>query len=223
MGRSGIKIRDVADGSPGQRAGLAAGDEILTINGHAVADELALRFHLAEESVEVEVRKAGGSEERHNFDLSESQGLGIEVEDFRTRTCNNACLFCFIDQLPSGVRASLRVKDDDYRLSFLHGNYITLTNLPERELDRIVEQRLSPLYVSVHATEPDLRTYMLGRRKADDLDRKLRKLTEGGITVHAQIVLMPGLNDGAHLEKSVHDLHRYFPGVDSIAIVPLGL
>ena len=223
MGRSGIKIRDVANGSLGQRAGLSAGDEILTINGHPVPDELALQFYLTEESVELEVRKAEGAEERHDFDLSEGKGLGIEVEDFRTRTCNNACLFCFIDQLPPGVRPTLRIKDDDYRLSFLHGNYITLTNLPERELDRIIEQRLSPLYVSVHATDPELRTHMLGRRKVDALDRKLRKLTEGGITLHTQIVLMPGINDGAHLEKTVHDLHQYYPGVDSIAIVPLGL
>jgi putative radical SAM enzyme (TIGR03279 family) len=223
MGKSGIKICDVVSGSPGERAGLSAGDEILSINGHPVPDELALKFYLAEESVVLEVRKAGGAEERHGFDLSEGSGLGIEVEDFRTRTCNNACLFCFIDQLPPGARPTLRVKDDDYRLSFLHGNYITLTNLPERELDRIIEQRLSPLYISVHATDPDLRTHMLGRRKVDDLDRKLRRLTENGITLHTQIVLMPGINDGAHLEKTVHDLHQYYPGVNSIAIVPLGL
>jgi hypothetical protein len=165
-------------------------------------DELALKFHLAEESIALEVRKAGGVEERHDFDLSGGQGLGIDVEDFRTRTCNNACLFCFIDQLPPGVRPTLKVKDDDYRLSFLHGNYITLTNLPERELDRIIEQRLSPLYVSVHATEPTLRTHILGRRKVDDLDRKIRKLIDGGVRLHTQIVLMPGINDGANLEAA---------------------
>ncbi len=223
MGRSGIRIREVADGSIGQQAGLCQGDEILAINGNLIPDELALRFHLAQESVEIEVRRASGMEERLALELPEGESVGIEVEDFRTRTCNNSCLFCFIDQLPPGVRPSLRVKDDDYRLSFLHGNYITLTNLPERELDRIIEQKLSPLYVSVHATDPELRTRMLGRRKADDLDRKMRKLIAGGITLHAQIVLMPGINDGVNLETSVNALYGYYPGVDSIAIVPLGL
>ncbi len=223
MARIGVKIRDVADGSLGQLAGFSVGDEILTINGHPVPDELALKFHLAQERVEVEVRKAGGAEECLEFDMPEGQSLGIEVEDFRTRTCNNACLFCFIDQLPPGVRPTLQIKDDDYRLSFLHGNYITLTNLPERELDRIIEQKLSPLYISVHATDPELRTRLLGRRKVDDLDRKLRKLIDGGVTLHTQIVLMPEINDGINLEKTVHDLYRFYPGVDSIAIVPLGL
>jgi putative radical SAM enzyme (TIGR03279 family) len=147
----------------------------------------------------------------------------VQVEDFRTRTCNNACLFCFIDQLPPGVRPTLMVKDDDYRLSFLHGNYITLTNLPEKELDRMIEQALSPVYVSVHATDPELRTRILGRKKVDDLDRKMRKLIDGGIRLHTQIVLMPGINDGKHLEKTVFDLYSFYPGVNSVAIVPLGL
>ena len=169
------------------------------------------------------VRKADETEEHIKADLSETTALGVKVEDFRTRTCNNACLFCFIDQLPPGVRPGLKIKDDDYRLSFLHGNYITLTNLPDKELDRIIEQRLSPLYVSVHATDPDLRTRMLGRRKADDLDRKLEKLIEGRIQIHAQIVLMPQINDGAHLKKTVFDLYGLYPGIQSIAIVPLGL
>ena len=167
--------------------------------------------------------RASGAEKTYKVDLSHSSSLGIKVEDFRTRTCNNSCLFCFIDQLPPGVRPSLRVKDDDYRLSFLHGNYITLTNLAEKELDRIVEHRLTPLYVSVHATDPELRARMLGRKKTDDLESKMKKLIAGGITLHAQIVLMPGINDGRHLRKTVSDLYRLFPGVESAAIVPLGL
>ncbi len=223
MTKTGIKIRQVESGSLGHRIGLAPGDEILAVNGHPVSDELALKFYLAEESVELAVRRSCGGEESFNLDLSEDGSLGITVEDFRTRTCNNACLFCFIDQLPVGVRDTLKVKDDDYRLSFLHGNYITLTNLPERELDRIIEQRLSPLYVSVHATDPDLRTRILGRRKADDLHRKMTKLIDGGIRLHTQIVLMPRVNDGQNLEHTVFDLYGYYPGVDSIAIVPLGL
>ena len=223
MARRGVRIQQVEAGSPGSRIGLAPGDEILTANGRVVADELALKFYLAEEVVDLEVRKADGALATLSVELSEGKNLGIQVEDFRTRTCNNACLFCFIDQLPPTVRPSLKVKDDDYRLSFLHGNYITLTNLPESELDRMIEQALSPIYVSVHSTEPELRTRILGRRKVDDLDRKLRKLTQGGIRIHAQIVLMPGINDGQHLDRTVSDLAGYYPGIQSVAIVPLGL
>jgi putative radical SAM enzyme (TIGR03279 family) len=223
MTRAGIKIREVEAGSIAADLGIQAGDEILTVNGRPIPDELALKFWLAEELVDVEVRKPTGEERVFEVDLTEYGNLGIKVEDFRTRTCNNACLFCFIDQLPPGVRPSLQIKDDDYRLSFLHGNYITLTNLPERELDRILEQALSPLYVSVHATDPDLRTFMLGRRKTDDLERKMKKLIAGGIRLHTQVVLMPEINDGAHLQNTVQDLYGYYPGVDSIAIVPLGL
>jgi putative radical SAM enzyme (TIGR03279 family) len=223
MTRSGTKIRKVEFGSSAHRIGLIPGDQILAINGHPVPDELALRFHLADELINLQVRRVDGSEVSHELDLTEGTDLGVELEDFRTRTCNNACLFCFIDQLPPGVRDTLKVKDDDYRLSFLHGNYITLTNLADRELDRIIEQRLSPLYVSVHATDPDLRTRILGRRKVDDLERKLTRLIQGGILLHTQIVLMPGINDGKHLEKTVFDLYDRYPGVDSTAIVPLGL
>jgi putative radical SAM enzyme (TIGR03279 family) len=223
MGRNGIRIEEVERGSPAERLGLVPGDEILAVNGRPIPDELSLKFHLAEESVDIEIRKSNGEEFSLPAELAEGAGLGIKVEDFRTRTCNNACLFCFIDQLPQDVRPTLKIKDDDYRLSFLHGNYITLTNLPERELDRIIEQALSPLYVSVHATDPALRTRILGRRKADDLARKMRKLIDGGIRLHTQVVLMPKINDGRDLETTVFTLYGYQPGVSSVAIVPLGL
>jgi len=223
MSVRGIRILSVENGSPAESLGLAPGDEILSVNGHPTPDELALRFYLAEEELLLEVRKAGGATVRLRADELHGNTLGVDVEEFRTRTCSNSCMFCFVNQLPSGVRASLRVKDDDYRLSFLHGNYITLTNLPEKELGRIIEQALSPLYVSVHATEVDLRTRILGRKKADDLAGKIRKLIDGGIRLHTQIVLMPGINDGSHLKRTVFDLYRYYPGVDSVAIVPLGL
>ena len=223
MSAGGLRILGVDPGSAAENLGLAAGDEILSVNGHPTPDELALRFYLAEEDWVLEVRKAGGATVHLRAGDRHGGTLGVEVEEFQTRTCANSCMFCFINQLPPGVRASLRVRDDDYRLSFLHGNYITLTNLPEKELDRIVEQRLSPLYVSVHATEENLRTRILGRKKADDLAGKIRKLTDGGIRLHTQVVLMPGINDGGHLERTVFDLYRYYPGVDSVAIVPLGL
>lgn len=223
MPKKGLRILEVEPGSVADELGFKPGDEILTVNGREIPDELALQFHLSDELVEICVGKAGGTEEYIEADLSESTHLGIKVEEFKTRTCGNACLFCFIDQLPENVRPALKLKDDDYRLSFLHGNYITLTNLPGRELDRIVEQRLSPLYVSVHATDPELRARMLGRKRPDDLGGKLKKLIEGGISIHAQVVLMPEINDGSHLKQTVFDLYGMHPGIESIAIVPLGL
>ncbi len=223
MGTRGIKILEVESGSVAEEIGLKRGDQILTVNGHEVSDELALRFHLSEEQADLCVRHSSGDIRIYEIDTSFTTELGIKVEEFRTRTCNNACLFCFIDQLPPGVRASLRVKDDDYRLSFLHGNYVTLTNLMEADLQRIIEQRLSPLFVSVHATDSQLRRKILGRKKADKLDRNLRVLTRGGIRIHAQIVLIPGINDGKHLEKTLLDLFALYPGIQSVAIVPVGL
>jgi putative radical SAM enzyme (TIGR03279 family) len=223
MAERGVRIREVGPRSVAARAGLATGDVIVAVNGHPVQDELALRFYLAEEQVVLGVARAGGGEATIEIDLSRGAALGVAVEDFKTRTCSNSCLFCFVDQLPPEARTSLKVKDDDYRLSFLHGNYITLTNMGARELDRIIEQALSPLYVSVHATDTALRTRILGRRKPDALDAKLRKLIDGGIRLHAQVVLMPGINDGTNLERTVFDLYQLFPGVASVAIVPLGL
>lgn len=223
MTTRGIKILEVESGSAAEETGLEPGDQILSVNGHEVSDELALRFYLSEELVDLCVRHSSGVTEHFEIDTSDSIDIGITVEEFRTQTCNNACLFCFIDQLPPGVRSSLRVKDDDYRLSFLHGNYVTLTNLTKKDLTRIIEQRLSPLFVSVHSTDPQLRKKILGRKKADQLVTKLRTLIRGGIRIHAQIVLIPGINDGKHLEKTLFSLYKLYPGVQSVAIVPLGL
>jgi putative radical SAM enzyme (TIGR03279 family) len=223
MAKKGLKILEVEPGSIAEEMGLSPGDRILSINGCPIPDELALQFRLSDEYLNFFVLKANGAEEHLEADLSEGTSLGVRVEDFRTCTCNNACLFCFVDQLPPAVRPSLRIKDDDYRLSFLHGNYITLTNLSEKELDRIIEHRLSPIYVSVHSSDPDLRTRMLGRKKVDNLAHKLGKLICGGIQIHAQIVLMPEINDGPHLQKTVFDLYELNPGVQSVAVVPLGL
>ncbi len=223
MSKRAIRILEVGAASRAREIGLAPGDQILTLNGREVPDELALRFYLSGENIELCVQHPDGTKECFVTDLPEGADLGITVEEFRTRTCNNSCIFCFIDQLPPCVRPALKVKDDDYRLSFLHGNYITLTNLSGKELDRILEQRLSPLYVSIHATDPQLRALILGRKKADDLEGKLLKLARGGIRLHAQIVLMPGINDDGHLEKTVFDLFRLYPSVQSVAIVPVGL
>ncbi len=223
MSHQGIKILEVEKGSAAEKAGLIPGERVLEADGHEITDELALRFYLADETVDLLVRRADGRHEHLNVDLSEGETLGIRVEEFKTRTCNNACLFCFVDQLPARVRPTLRIKDDDYRLSFLHGNYITLTNLNAKDIARIIELRLSPLYVSVHAIEPDLRTRILGRKKKDDLTGKIARLTDHRIRLHAQIVVMPGINDGKHLEKTVADLHGFYPGLQSVAVVPVGL
>ena len=223
MTLKGTRILKVKRGSAAAKAGLTPGDSILTVNGHAIDDELALRFYLSDERLKLCVLQSNGSERRVVLELPEGADPGLQMEEFRTQTCNNACLFCFVDQLPPGVRPGLRVKDDDYRLSFLHGNYVTLTNVSEKGLNRIIEQRLSPMYVSVHATEADLRTQILGRKKADDLHGKIKALVREGIQIHAQVVLMPGINDGTHLKKTVYDLYRLYPGVQSVAIVPLGL
>jgi len=223
MAARGIKILDVSKNSAAERIGLRPGDRILTVNGHEVADELALRFYLSEEFVDLWVQRSSGVEKHFKADFSDEGDPGITVEEFRTKTCNNSCVFCFVDQLPPAVRPSLRIKDDDYRLSFLHGNYITLTNVAEREMNRIIEQRLSPLYVSVHATDPELRNSILGRKKPDNLIAKLRRLAGGGIRIHAQIVLMPGVNDGENLKRTVFELFRLYPGVQSVAIVPVGI
>lgn len=223
MPQRGIKILEVDPGSAAEGIGLTPGDRIIEADGHAVSDELALRFYLADDSIKLLIRRTDGTENLLEADLSEQTGLGIRVEEFKTRICCNKCIFCFVDQLPPSVRPSLRIKDDDYRLSFLHGNYITLTNLGSSELSRIIEQRLSPLYISVHATEANLRSRILGRKKHDSLTAKIGRLVKNRITLHAQIVLMPGINDGKHLEKTVSDLRSFYPGVQSVAIVPLGL
>ena len=224
---NGIKIMEVVSDSAADRAGLEPGDWLLTINGREITDELALRFYLnAEEQSIICWRRAGDKdsrERRFKINIDEASDLGVIVEEFSTRRCSNACIFCFVDQLPPETRPALRIKDDDYRLSFLYGNYVTLTNATEKDIDRIIEQRLSPLYLSVHASDPELRARILGRKKTDNLEKKLTRLTRGGARIHAQIVLMPGINDGAQLEKTVMDLYRFHPGVESVAIVPVGL
>ncbi|MBN1567295.1 MAG: DUF512 domain-containing protein [Acidobacteria bacterium] len=223
MANKGLRILKVRKGSPAERACLMPEDSLLKANGRGIEDELGLRFYLSEGHADLYIRRSNGIEESIRVHFAEGEDPGLVVEEFRTRTCNNACLFCFVDQLPSGVRPGLRVKDDDFRLSFLHGNYITLTNVSEKDLRRIIEQRLSPLYVSVHATDPDLRKRILGRKKTDGLHHKLGALVRGGIRIHAQIVLMPGINDGEHLEQTIRELYRFYPGIQSVAIVPLGL
>jgi putative radical SAM enzyme (TIGR03279 family) len=218
-------VAAVRAGSDAAAAGLRAHDRVLAVNGVVLRDAIDFQFHASDGSLRLEVEREG---RRRPLTLVRACGdLGVELVPPRPgdiATCANKCVFCFIHQLPKGMRRSLYVKDDDYRLSFLHGNYITLTDLDEAAFDRIVEQRLSPLYVSVHATDGALRHRLLGqpRRSAEILPR-LERLAQARIRVHAQIVLCPGLNDGPHLARTIAGLAPLHPHVATAAIVPVGL
>ncbi len=216
----------VRQGSAAAAAGVCGGDRLLAVNGAPLRDVIDFHFNAGEEELRIELERAGA---RTAARLVRRRGraLGLEFETPRPAeisTCANKCVFCFIHQLPRGMRRSLYVKDDDYRLSFLHGNYITLTDLDEAELERIETQRLSPLYVSVHATDPALRHELLGRpRVATPILPVMARLARARISMHAQIVLCPGLNDGAQLARTVFDLSALHPEVRTTAIVPVGL
>jgi putative radical SAM enzyme (TIGR03279 family) len=200
------------------------GDEIISINGHSLHDVIDFRFYSAEDHIVVTLRR-GFETAEFEIEKDPDEPLGVEFADVLfdgVRLCGAHCVFCFVEQLPKGLRKSLYLKDDDYRLSFLHGNYVTLANATHQDLERIIVQRLSPLYVSVHATEPDLRERMLGRGAPDILDQ-MDFLAQGRISLHTQIVLCRGINDGEHLDRSVADLAARYPTVQSIAIVPVGL
>ncbi len=208
-------------------AGLQPGDELLAVNEHSVRDVIDVQFYAAEPEVELLIRREG---ELWLYELEREYGepLGLSFEhptfDTDIRRCNNQCLFCFVTQMaPRGFRRSLAIKDDDYRYSFLEGNYVTLTNLSDADWERIAEQHLSPLYVSVHATAPDLRRKLLGNPKAPDIMTQLRRLAEARIEVHTQLVIVPELNDGDEMARSVRDLANLWPAVRSISVVPVGL
>ncbi len=220
----GVVLAAVRRRSPAAAAGLQPGDRVLAINGHPLRDAIDFQFHAAEERLRLLVEREG---RRRRVVLARTGDLGLELVPPRPRdiaTCANKCVFCFIHQNPRGLRRSLYVKDDDFRLSFLHGNYITLSDLDEAALARIESQRLSPLYISVHATDPVLRHRLLGQPRHDaDILPRLERLARAGIRMHAQIVLCPGLNDGPALARTIADLRRLHPQVATAAIVPVGL
>jgi putative radical SAM enzyme (TIGR03279 family) len=222
--RGGVQITAVEPDSLAEEMGLEAGDRLVKVNGDRLRDVLDWRFYAGGETeLTVTVEKHDGEIWELEVEIDEGEEWGLEFETIMPRQCANDCVFCFIKQNPAGARRSLFIKDEDVRLSFLHGNYTTMTSMTEREFRRIVEQRLSPQYVSVHATDPELRRFMLGRERADDIVATLRRLVDERIDVHAQIVLCPEINDGAALERTVHDLASLHPGVVSAAIVPLGM
>jgi putative radical SAM enzyme (TIGR03279 family) len=206
----------------GAEIGLKSGDELLSINGNSVSDQLDYRFYSAEERIELVVQR---DIERLIFEIEKeyNEDIGIELEEMKMMSCGNACIFCFVFQNPKGMRKSMYFKDEDYRFSFLYGHYVTLTTVSDEDLKRIVQQQLSPLYISVHATESKTRQLLLGIKHEDHLLEKIRYLVDGGIELHAQIVLCPGINDGEIFDQTVSDLKQFYPGMRSIAVVPVGL
>ncbi len=220
------RIKEVIENSIAEEMGIEAGDLILSIDGNEIQDIIDYEFYSQDDCIEVELRKANHELWSLEIEKDYDEELGIVFEDLifdRMKVCKNRCIFCFVDQLPSKMRKTLYIKDDDYRYSFLMGNFITLTNLKEKDWQKILNMRLSPLYVSVHCMQPELRTEMLNNPQASSIKEDLRRLYEAGIEVHTQIVLCPGVNDGAVLEDSIEELVKFYPSVLSVGIVPVGL
>ena len=204
---------------------LEPGDRIMRVNGRVVRDYLDFRFHTAGETeLTIDVRKHSGEDWELRIERDEAENLGLSFEQIVPRQCANECLFCFCKGNPETARPSLFVRDEDVRLSFLYGNYTTLTSISEDEMRRVIEQRLTPQYVSVHATDLDVRAHLLGiDRERADISAKMRRMMDAGIDIHAQVVLCPNINDGEILRRTIYDLAELHPRVSSVAIVPLGL
>ncbi|BAZ51499.1 hypothetical protein NIES4103_41560 [Nostoc sp. NIES-4103] len=224
------RITKVLPDSIAAEIGFEPGDAIVAINGTPPRDLIDYQFLCADEVLELEVLDAAGKTHHIEIEKDYDDDLGLEFETALFDgliQCNNRCPFCFIDQQPPGKRSSLYLKDDDYRLSFLYGSYLTLTNLPEREWQRIEQMRLSPLFVSVHATEPDVRIRLLKNPRAGQILQQLKWFQERRLQIHAQVVVCPGINDGKHLEQTLQDLASFYtgelPAVASVAVVPVGL
>jgi putative radical SAM enzyme (TIGR03279 family) len=218
-----MKVRSVENKSMAQRYSILPGDEILEINNYPIKDLIDFKFHSSEKKLNLKIKDKSGEIKKIKITKRPDQDLGIIFEEKRYRGCGNKCIFCFVDQLPKGLRKPLYFKDEDYRLSFLHGNFITLTNLSEKDLQRIITQRLSPLYISIHTTDETLREKILGNQKIPSIMPLIQEFADNRIEMHTQIVLCPGINDGAYLEKSVEELSSFYPWVKSLAIVPVGL
>lgn len=224
--RAGKLISQVRVGSVAKDLGLLPGDRVLRVNDKEPGDILDWRLAESAEELLLLVKHRDGSLTEYEIEKDYHEQLGLQFDPptlDKVRSCRNRCLFCFVDQLPAGMRRSLYLKDDDYRLSFCSGSFVTLTNLSENDLERICRLHLSPLYVSVHATEPGLRSRLIGNRRAGEIMRVLSRLAQAGIRLHAQVVLCPGLNDGAALERTINDLYSLYPAVQSVAVVPVGL
>lgn len=219
-------ISSVAPGSIAQEMGIEPGDRLLEVNGKSPEDVFDYRYLMNEEEILVLIRKANGEEWELEIEKEYEDDLGIEFENGLMddyRSCRNKCIFCFIDQLPKGMRSTLYFKDDDSRLSFLQGNYLTLTNMSEHDIDRIIQYKLSPINISFQTMNPELRCKMLHNRFAGEIFDKVKRLKDAGIIMNGQIVLCRGVNDGAELERSIRELIAYMPQLESVSVVPVGL
>jgi putative radical SAM enzyme (TIGR03279 family) len=219
-----VRISEILPGSIAAELSLEIGSRVVRINGLAVRDTVDFRFLEADGELEVEIVPAdGGRPVLYEIEKDAGEGLGIVAGADVVRQCANKCVFCFVDGNPPEARRSLHLKDDDFRLSFTYGSYVTLTNLGPRGFERLIEQRLSPLYVSVHATEPAVRERLLAVPRGGEIVQQLRELTQAGLEVHTQVVLCPGWNDGVHLDRTLDDLWSLGDGVLSVSVVPVGL
>ena len=219
-------IRSVDPRSPASRAGLRVGETLTHINGHPIVDVLDYKFYSYDPKLELTLKGEDGGERTLRLRKMEGEDLGLEFETYlmdRARSCANNCIFCFVDQMPPGMRKTLYFKDDDARLSFLMGNYLTLTNLSQREIQRIIDLRISPINVSVHTTDPVLRCEMLKNKRAGESIDTMRRFARHNITMNCQIVSCPGINDGPALDRTLRELAEMYPAVNSISVVPVGV
>lgn len=218
-----VRVKGIQDGSIAEELGIAPGTELVSVNGRELVDFLDWEFLTADDELVIEAREPGGEPVVYEIERPEGEGLGVELEPPTVRRCANRCEFCFIEGLPKGLRKNLYVRDDDYRLSFAYGNFATLSNVKERDIARILEYRLSPLYISVHATPWEARKVLLNNPRVPNIVEQLTRLADGGIQFHGQMVIVPGLNDGAVLEQSLADLWSFGDACLSVAVVPVGL
>src|SRR5437764_3254146 len=218
-----VKVSQIERNSIADELGITAGTELLTVNGRPLADFLDWEFLTADEELVIEARQPDGEEIIYELERLDGEPLGISLEPPSIRRCANRCEFCFIEGLPAGLRKPLYIRDDDYRLSFAYGNFATLSNVKERDIARILEYRLSPLYVSVHSTPWEARKVLLNNPRIPNIVDQLTQLAAGGIQFHCQMVIVPGLNDGSVLEASLADLWALGDAVISVALVPVGL
>jgi putative radical SAM enzyme (TIGR03279 family) len=218
-----VRVARVEPGSIAEEIGIRPGTELVSVNGRELKDFLDWEFLSAEEEVVVDARQPDGEEIVYEIARDEGESIGVALEPPNVRRCANRCEFCFIEGLPQGLRRNLYIRDDDYRLSFTYGNFATLSNVKERDIARILEYRLSPLYVSVHATNWEARKILLNNPRVPNIVEQLTRLAEGGIQFHCQMVIVPGLNDGAVLDESLTDLWNLGDAVLSAAVVPVGL
>jgi putative radical SAM enzyme (TIGR03279 family) len=220
------QIAKILPGSIAEEIELEVGDRLISINGNAVIDIIDYKFLITDELLDIEIEKADGEIWEIEVEKDYDEDLGIQFIDAildKPKSCHNKCIFCFIDQLPEGMRETLYFKDDDSRLSFFQGNFVTLTNMKEEDIDRIIKYKISPINVSVHTTDAELRKIMLNNRFAGNVYDRLKRLAEAGIKINCQVVSCPGINNGKELIKTIEDLYKLYPSIENLAVVPVGI